>query len=564
MGGKSPFLYIHMKNKLKILMCSEASFINSGFGTYSKELLSRLYDTNKYDLAEFASYGYVNDPRDSFIKWKYYANAVKENDPRYSDYNSRTDNQFGRWRFEKTLIDFKPDVVFDVRDYWMSSYQRYSPLRPFFHWVLMPTVDSAPQQEEWIDTFLNADAIFTYSDWGAKVLLSQSSNKINYIDTVSPGIDPDIFKIKNRVNIRQQMNIPQDAFIVGSVMRNQKRKLLPELFVAFRKALDILERSDKESIANKTFLYLHTSYPDMGWDIPELLKQHRLSNKVIFSYICKNCSKVSCSKFQGPMKVCSSCYHNYCALPSVTSAFSTEQLSNTYNIFDLYVQYAICEGFGMPQVEAGACGVPIATVNYSAMCDIVEKLEAYPIKVKSYFREIETKADRVYPDNNDLAKYIVFMASKSKEELDSLRQKVSKLTHEKYNWDSTSKKWEKYFDKLDKSGYRANWTAPHPLSTVTKNKIEPKEHFNAMFNMLNSHVQNPNMIGDQKILEILNAADYGFVQHGITNISPYNFSSATDFIDSFIKNHNVSVSILNNNTKLNEDFIRYAHLKNKL
>ena len=50
--------------KLKVLMVSEASFLSSGFGTYTKEILQRLYNTKKYDIAEFACYGKVNDPKD--------------------------------------------------------------------------------------------------------------------------------------------------------------------------------------------------------------------------------------------------------------------------------------------------------------------------------------------------------------------------------------------------------------------------------------------------------------------------------------------------------------------
>ena len=53
-----------MNHKLKILMCSEASFLKSGFGTYAHEILKRLHATGKYEIAEFASYGRVNDPND--------------------------------------------------------------------------------------------------------------------------------------------------------------------------------------------------------------------------------------------------------------------------------------------------------------------------------------------------------------------------------------------------------------------------------------------------------------------------------------------------------------------
>ena len=190
--------------KLKILMVSEASFLSSGFGTYTKELLNRLYATDKYEIAEFACYGKVNDPKDKDIHWRYYANAVGSDDPRSKEYNSSMENQFGRWRFERVLLDFRPDVVIDIRDYWMNSYQQNSPLRPFFHWILMPTVDSAPQQEDWIDTFLHADAIFTYSDFGRDTVADQSNGKVKYIDTASPGVDLQCF---HPIQQRQEVKI---------------------------------------------------------------------------------------------------------------------------------------------------------------------------------------------------------------------------------------------------------------------------------------------------------------------------------------------------------------------
>ena len=70
-------------------------------------------------------------------------------------------------------------------------------------------------------------------------------------------------------------------------MRNQKRKLIPELLYSFRQTLDTLEK-DNYDLGKKLYLYLHTSYPDAGWDIPELLKQTRLANKVLFTYFCRS------------------------------------------------------------------------------------------------------------------------------------------------------------------------------------------------------------------------------------------------------------------------------------
>jgi glycosyltransferase involved in cell wall biosynthesis len=549
------------KSKLKILMVSEASFLSSGFAIYTREILSRLYKTNKYEIAEFASYGLVNDPRDKSIPWKYYANAVKDDDPRHKEYSSRGDNQFGRWRFEKVLLDFRPDVVIDIRDYWMSSYQAISPLRKFFHWILMPTVDSAPQQEEWIDTFLSADSVFTYSDWGAEVLKNQSSGKINYIGTVSPGVDLSTFTpIEDNKALREQYGVPPNSFVVGSVMRNQKRKLIPELMVSFRKAIDTLKQ-EGNVIGEKIYLYLHTSYPDAGWDLPELLKEHRLANRVLFTYLCRRCNHIESSVFVGPQKVCPRCLEKSMTFSSVTNGVSTEQLAKIYNLFDIYVQYSICEGFGCPQTEAGACGLPVFTVNYSAMCDIVQKLEAVPIQPSSYFKELETKAIRVYPDNNQLANEIVKISNMPISERLAKGQKTRQLTEKYYNWDDIAKKWEKHLDQIDNT-YRSDWNiSPIKLDKIERGLVvEPQSHFESTARLCSEHINNINMVSSMNILSLLQYSDYGFSMQG-TNINRHDYNDIIAYINTYIDNINQSESVRSEKIKFNDDFIEYASIK---
>lgn len=547
-------------SKLKVLMCSEASFLSSGFSVYTKQLLNRLYATNKYEIAEFASYANVNDPRDADIPWRIYANAVQSSDPRHKEYTSRTDNMFGRWRFDRTVIDFKPDVVIDIRDYWMSAYQETSPCRKYFHWILMPTVDSAPQQQMWINTFLNADAIFTYSDWGAEVLKKQSSNKINYIDTTSPGVDLQKFKIQDKAQCRKIMGVPEDAFIVGSVMRNQKRKLIPELIVAFRKLLDKYEASNN-AIGKKLFLYLHTSYPDAGWDIPELLKEHRLSNRVLFTYVCKKCHNVSCNVFNGPITLCPKCLNKNNVFPNVSSGIKTEELSIIYNTFDLYVQYAICEGFGMPQVEAGACGVPIATVNYSAMCDVISKLKAYPIRVKSEFKEMETRAIRVYPDNDSLIEIIEKFINLPEPMQNKKRLQTRQLTERYYNWDDTAKKWEKYLDHLNDIGYRADWSNAEYMVPY-QNQQNDNSNISTAISLCRNNLKDINMLGSSRFLSLLNDADYGFQIVGMTT-NNFDINNVVDQYNILIKNNNDLSDAINNNARFDDDFIQYAKLKSQ-
>lgn len=247
--------------------------------------------------------------------------------------------------------------------------------------------------------------------------------------------------------------------------------------------------------------------------------------------------------------------------PSVTEGVSSDVLSSIYNIFDLYVQYSICEGFGMPQVEAGACGVPIATVDYSAMCDIVKKLKAYPIKVKTMFKELETKALRAYPDNDDLSNYIIDFISKPAPTREKLRHEIQQLTHEQYNWDLIAQKWEKYLDSLDQKGYRAKWDGGQYMTNTSKNNNTPQNHFDRLLEICNDSFQATDMIGSYKMLDLLKNSDYGFVQSSATSMAPFDFTNTIDYINTMINNNNQAQQVKDNNVQFDEDFIKYAHLK---
>jgi glycosyltransferase involved in cell wall biosynthesis len=552
-----------MTQKLKILFASEASFIHSGFGNYTRELLTRLHKTNKYEIAEFSSYGFVNDPRDRDIHWRYYANAVKDTDPRFKEYMSRMDNQFGRWRFEKVVLDFKPHVVVDIRDYWMSSYQEWSPLRQYFNWVLMPTVDSAPQQDPWIDTYINADAVFSYSDWGGEIIQQQSNNRINYVGTARPGVNLEIFKPKNNVDeIKRALGLPKDSIIIGSVMRNQKRKLFPELLKAFRQLLDEMY-ADGMKEADSIYLYLHTSYPDAGWDFPELLRDTRLCNRVFFTYQCQNCKAVHADVYARSQKICSRCLENASRFTSVNNGVSDAVLSDIYNTFDLYVQYAICEGAGMPQIEAAACGIPIATVNYSAMVDIINKLDAYPIKVGSFFKELETKAIRCYPDNNDLIKIIKKHIRLRPNQIKQKKKTVRNLAELNYNWDNTAKVWENFFDSQWLFNTKKSWSDPiRYMNPELPKIIDAKSSFYAIHNMCANNLNDIDMMSKMMLLDLCKNASDGFQQTGM-NINGYGYDGVLDSIRALITNHNQIENIRSQKGNMQDDFIQYANIKSQ-
>ena len=199
---------------------SEAHYLNSGFGTYAKELITRLHKTDKYDLAEFAAYGRTDTGKD--VPWLVYGNMPGENNQEETNvYNSNGAHQFGAWRFDKVCLDFKPDIVICYRDPWMDNWIQDTATRPYFHWVWMPTVDSSPQRQEWVDTFSKCDALLAYSEFGGKVIEEQGKERVNFVGCASPGIDPNIYKPLPKPQLRAEMGIDPDCFIVGTVMRNQ-------------------------------------------------------------------------------------------------------------------------------------------------------------------------------------------------------------------------------------------------------------------------------------------------------------------------------------------------------
>jgi len=51
-----------MKFKKRILFIGEASPLETGFSNYYRQLLSRLQETGKYDIAELGSYIRHGDP----------------------------------------------------------------------------------------------------------------------------------------------------------------------------------------------------------------------------------------------------------------------------------------------------------------------------------------------------------------------------------------------------------------------------------------------------------------------------------------------------------------------
>lgn len=446
-----------MSRKTRILLVGEFTALATGYSTYGREVMKRLHATGKYELAELASYGNPTDLRRLDLPWGYLPNSPDETDrEQVEKYLSAKVNEFGEWRFEEACLSFKPDIVWSFRDWWMDEFIERSPYRPFFHWAHMPTLDGEPLDDQWLSTYQNCDAVFGYSDWGLDLLKRQTNGTAKTHCSAPPGADIDLFKPMNKTALKQEMGLPADAIVIGTVMRNQPRKLYPDLIEAFAQYL----REAPEHLAARSYLYLHTGFPDLGWNLPRLIKEAGVGNKTLLTYVCKSCGHSYPNFYQDAVAPCRVCKEYSAKLTDSNKGVSRAILAKTLNLMDIYVQYSTCEGFGMPQVEAASCGVPVAAVDYSAMSDVVRKVGGYPIKVQRFFREVDTHRFLAMPDNGDLVRFLIkFLGQPEPLRLRagfSARQGVL----ENYTYDRTAKIWEEHFDSVVQRPLSATWGSP--------------------------------------------------------------------------------------------------------
>tara|TARA_R100000278_G_scaffold29947_1_gene27581 strand:- start:26107 stop:27732 length:1626 start_codon:yes stop_codon:yes gene_type:complete len=511
--------------KKRIMMLTESGHIMSGFGNYTRNVLSRLHNTGKYEIAELSCYRDKNVPKTE--AWKVYPN-VPTGEESEKKYRGITSSVFGAWGFETACLDFKPDIVFDIRDYWMLNFPEYSPFRPFFHWVLAPTIDSAPQRKEWLQTYSNADLVSGHTQWGIDYL-KQFSN-INTTFPVNDSVDVNNFKpvsIDKKAHKANHFLDPND-FIVGSVMRNQKRKLIPNL-------IKVIKQLNKKYPRIK--LHLHTSYPDnAGWPIPELMLEHDAADIVYFTYKCAHCGKYSVMSFKEGLAICPHCKNQSANICNVSQGLNDSELCSVYNLFDTYVQYAICEGFGIPPVEAAACGLSLITVDHGAMREIGDNLNGRIVKLASTFRELETNAERVSPDDEDLYNQIEqeYLKQEQQSWLQSLKsiEENRNTLLENYSWDKTAKDYEKMFDNIELTGLQGKWDSPpQPISEDTNVDTQNvRSNRELIDKVVCEIIKSPYLLRTAMVQTAIRNLDAGFVNDGGT-IKPYTMKEASGFLD---------------------------------
>lgn len=539
--------------KKKILFVSEASYSKTGFGRYYHDLLSRLHALGKYRIAELGCFGHVNFPGDSDIIWRFYANQVTSDDARYNRYIGDSLNKLGKWRFDTVLLDFEPDFVIDLRDPPMFGFESMSGLREYFHWIVSPPVDSAPQSNDFLGLYYSADDIVPYTDYGYQVISSEAPGT-NLRPPIYPGISDDVFKPMSSNLCREKYGLPTDKKIIGTVMRNQIRKMIPNLFSDFRSYLDASGRDD-------IVLHIHTTYPDLHpWNIPKHIIEQGVYDKVFFTYNCHACGAIFINKWQEDNVICPHCKNHAGSKNKVNQGPNNHQLAEIYNCYDLYVQYSSSEGLGVPVIEAAKCGVPTMGIDSTAVSDVLRLTGGVGLKPLAVQRDINTDALRAIPDPSEFISACLVFFNQTPEQIRAKKEETLALARQNFDPDKNAKQWEELIDSIEPKNA---WGKPQKqINKVDLTNFEPTSFYNLAYTALSSSEPDSSVLHHYYFDEyIIKPANYGFMLSNKETKS-FNSQDIIDWLQKYmtekktLEAYRVGLGTLNN-----DDYLDYAEAK---
>lgn len=308
-----------MARTLKILFASDAVWHNTGYGVTTNHLCRRM-------------------ALDGHRVFNYAPGALHQGMVEVAPNLTVLSSQFGddRWGNQSLahhLLWIDPDIIITWLDgqgligYGWNEH-------PIYMWAPIDTWP-VPQQEEAI--YGRAAKLMVPSKWGQKVLEDQGI-KSEYLPC---GIDLKTYDIDEvgRQRWRKQLRpeIDNDTFLIGSVGLNTgspDRK-------GYGFEFDVIKEFSKTH--DDFRVYIHTNaHGDAGaTDLVMLRREMGLDDVICFS------------RPSGPL--------------GETELY----MRDMYNAFDVLLHCGVAEGFGLPVIEAQACGTPVVANACTSMTELI-------------------------------------------------------------------------------------------------------------------------------------------------------------------------------------------------
>lgn len=187
---------------------------------------------------------------------------------------------------------------------------------------------------DWRNLMPQMDEMWTTSSWGKQILIENGLSE-NCIGVIPEGVDPSVYYPNRKIE-------NAEVFTFLSIGKWESRKGQAELVRAISELF-----SDKKDV-----LWI------VLWNNP-FIKNFSVEEEI---------RKLGITRLP-PLKILK---------PLPTS----EHIAQLYNLADCFVLPTRGEGWGLPIMEAMACGLPVITTRYSALTDYANDENAYLIDVE--------------------------------------------------------------------------------------------------------------------------------------------------------------------------------------
>jgi glycosyltransferase involved in cell wall biosynthesis len=221
-----------------------------------------------------------------------------------------------------------PDLVVTLGDVWVKDPAVLREL-PVAHWLPSDCRPMSTADRNVVEA--SGSQLIAMSKFGLARFRDAGFTSALY---VPHGLDFDVWTIpEDRGVLRERAGVTDDTFVIGVNAANNDaiRKAAPEMMLAFAKFL----RSHPDSL-----LSLHTGvHQDGGQDLEFLAESLGITDRTLVVD-----------------------QYRYTA-----GLIQPEDLAAWYGAIDVLLASTYAEGFGLPIVEAKACGVPVITTKASSM-----------------------------------------------------------------------------------------------------------------------------------------------------------------------------------------------------
>jgi glycosyltransferase involved in cell wall biosynthesis len=292
---------------------------------------------------------------------------------------------------DKFFGDPQDGTVFTLMDVWVLDPSVWGRLNTMC-WV---PVDHEPVPHRVASFFVDSGAVpVAMSRFGERELRSYGLDPLY----VPHAVDTEVYQPIDKAQAREASGFPEDAFIVGMVAANKgnpSRKCFSEAFQAFK----VLHDRHPDSL-----LYLHTEMTGMfgpGVHLPRLAQQVGIPPEALRW----------CDQYR-----------------AVHFPFDPQKIAGMYSSLDVLLAPSAGEGFGIPVIEAAACGVPAIVSDFSAQPELCGA--GWTVSGKRVYTPIESW--QYSPDVKDIASALnsAYSCSKAKREEMAGKARAHALTYD--------------------------------------------------------------------------------------------------------------------------------------